>query len=321
MIRRRTAALAMLLVLTGCTTTPTPTPTKLPSPSAIASPTPTGAAVVLHGDGRFPCDWAVGCGVFVEFAAGLTLPLDSDAYQPRSGTDLRTVATQSDTEGTWIEVMDTHPGAPPVPPGGYAVVAGTYLVDDTQTPHPEDSFPVVSVPSPCATPLDIDEVTTTVEVVVHVEPDGSCVVTAFADPVDGSVPLTIKAAGGLDCFIYSGCMAVLSFLRLPDGAGAPPSWYDHPQVEFATVVDGFDRSVGDAIDPLTTIGPGQYLVIAGERSTSDLGSFDADGNVVFPSEGANTCQQPLVVDGTTTSVQVDIDFSEGAGCTLAVGVD
>jgi hypothetical protein len=333
MIRRLAVGLAIPLVLAGCAgPTPTASPTALATPSAISSPTSTGATAVLHGDGRFPCEWVVGCGVFVEFAPDPPRPSTPGAYRPRSGAVLRTAVGHTDADGTWIEVIDAHPDTGPVPPGEYAVVAGVYLVDDTMTPGASEPFPVAGVPSPCTTPVTVDALTTILDVVVHVEPSGRCQVTAFAQPTDDGAALTIAATGDIECFAFMGCTPVLSILSVPEGANAPPGWYDHPLVTFEATIDpcevagGCVIRVGEALDPPPTVGVGDYLVIAGERATSDASSHDYEGNVVFPSLGASECAQRLTVDDSTAAVRIAVDFSDpsnGAegGCTIEVDAD
>lgn len=324
MSRQAAAVLAMAGLIAACSPAPAPskTSTDEPEPSTPTATAPPGAVVVVRAGGRAHCEWIVGCGVFLEFVPTTeAVPGDPPTWDPRDATDLRT--GQAGEHGdAWVEVFDTEDRVPPVAPGTYRVVAGLYWADDTNTPRPEDPFPVVEVPFACATPLEVDEVSELVTVALQLEPDGTCSLLASAEPVSGGVPVTFSATGELDCPSYYGCQAVLAVLALRTGATPPPAWYEHARVEFETVFDDWHRLAGAPLDPPASIGPGEYVIVAGTRFTSDLVSPDPDGAPVFQEIGADTCEAPLVVGPGATSIAISIDYdSDGASCAIEATVD
>jgi hypothetical protein len=150
----------------------------------------------------------------------------------------------------------------------------------------------------------------------------ACTTATIAASASADVPVTFTARGELDCISYYGCQAVLSVLSLPAGATPPPTWYEHARVEFRTVSEDWHRLAGPPIDPPTSIGPGDYVVVAGTRFTSDVSSHDPEGNVVFQEMGANTCEATLDVDPGTAAVSIELDVdARGVPCAVAVMVE
>lgn len=306
----RAAAVVVTVALSVAACAPSPPPSPHASPAASPSPSPPPTSVVVEADGRYRCDWVVGCAPYLAivpmddpWAGDLTFddPADPILLDQRPVPDADRV----------FEVKGPSAHPPTLTAGTYRLTAGWLWVDDVATPGPDGRYPFLGTGEvgPCVAALVVSETTEQASISIAFHETVPC---AFTIHGGFGARLDVEMAGTVGCaqFPYA-CAATVSVL--PEGTIVDDDWRP-PTTDpwWGAASANTDHLSPPPIGTVPNLPAGRHRVVVSLLGQSDVPSFGPDGSVAR--DLLARCQLDIDVGAATERVALVVTFEpDGIG--------
>jgi hypothetical protein len=323
---RRFALVAASAVLVACgqpvptrspsTVSPAPTPSVSAAPAPVASPAP--ATITVEANGRYRCDWVVGCAPYLAIVSSDDPWGDDLAFDDPADPILLDQRPIPDADQVF-EVEGPSAQPPTLPAGTYRLTAGWLWVDDVATAGPDGRYPFLGTGEvgPCVAALVVGEATEQASIAITFHESARCDLTIHAG---SGARLDVQMAGTVNCvqFPYS-CAATVSVL--PEGAIVDDDWRP-PATDpwWGAASPSADHLSPPPIGTVPDLRAGPHRVVVSLLGQSDIPSFGPDGSLAR--DLLARCQLDIDVGAATERVALVVTFEpDGIGYGGACRID